>query len=67
MFVHDALKELIMCGETEIPAPDLESIINKLSETNDGTTEFDKQFQVYIACWLVILMSWMQYSVKNVL
>ena len=50
MFIHDALLELIMCGETEIPAPDLESTINKLSETNDGTTEFDKQFQVYIAC-----------------
>ena len=53
MFIHDALLELIMCGETEIPAPDLESIINKLSETNDGTTEFDKQFQVY-SCSLLV-------------
>ena len=46
MFIHDALKELIMCGETEILAPNLGIVINKLSRTKDGVAGFEKQFQV---------------------
>ena len=46
MFIHDALKELIMCGETEILAPNLGIVINKLSKVKDGTSGFELQYQV---------------------
>ena len=48
MFIHDALKELILCGETEILAPNLGIAINKLSKVKDDTTGFEMQFEVYI-------------------
>ncbi len=32
IFLHDALKELIVCGETEIPAHALMTTINQLKE-----------------------------------
>ena len=46
MFVHDVLKELIMCGDTEILAPNLRIVINKLGRTKRGITGFEQQFQV---------------------
>ena len=46
MFIHDALKELILCGETEILAPNLGIAINKLSKVKDDTTGFEMQFEV---------------------
>ena len=46
MFIHDALKELIMCGETEILAPNLGIVINKLSKVKDSTSGFELQYQV---------------------
>ena len=56
MFIHDALKELILCGETEILAPNLRIVINKLSRMTDGTTGFEKQFQVLIILFYDIEM-----------
>ena len=47
MFIHDALKELILCGETEILAPNLGIVINKLSKVKDDATGFELQFEVY--------------------
>jgi hypothetical protein len=47
MFIHDALKELILCGETEILAPNLGIVINKLSKVKDeSATGFELQFEV---------------------
>ena len=46
MFIHDALKELILCGETEILAPNLGIVINKLSKVKDGASGFELQFEV---------------------
>ena len=46
MFIHDALRELIMCGETEILAPKLDSTIKSLRQTKDGISGFEQQFQV---------------------
>ena len=48
MFIHDALKEFIMCGETEVLAPNLGILINKLGRTKLGITGFEQQFQVCI-------------------
>ena len=47
MFIHDALKELILCGETEILAPNLGIVINKLSKVKDDATGFELQFEVH--------------------
>ena len=47
MFIHDALKELIMCGVTEISAPNLGIAINKLRrKRDDNISGFQQQFQV---------------------
>lgn len=46
MFIHDALKEFILCGETEVLAPNLGIIINKLSKMKDVVSGFEQQFQV---------------------
>ena len=48
-FIHDALNELIMCGETEIAATNLKTTINHLSTRIEGKeiTGFEHQFQVW--------------------
>ena len=46
MFIHDALKEFIMCGETEVAAPNLRIVVRRLGRTNEGISGFQKQFQV---------------------
>ena len=49
IFIHDALNEFIMYGETEIAAADMWTIINQLHLQNDpcsASTEFEHQFQV---------------------
>ena len=50
MFIHDALEELITCGETYISAPELRDVINSLNKVNPSTpahdTYFEEQFQV---------------------
>ena len=54
MFVHDALSELVLCGETDIPAADIRISINNLKKTITGEniTGFQKQFQVDNFCML---------------
>ena len=46
VFIHDTLKELLLCGETEIQAQNLGIVINKLSGTRDGSRGFERQFKV---------------------
>ncbi len=50
IFLHDALKELIVCGETEIPAHALMTTVNQLKEPaaadEDTPTGFQRQFKV---------------------
>ncbi len=61
IFLHDALKELIVCGETEIPAHALMTTVNQLKEPaavdeeidmaqswleQDTPTGFQRQFNV---------------------
>ena len=50
MFVHDALSELVLCGETDMIAADIRKGINKLKRTisGDTITGFQKEFQVYM-------------------
>ena len=51
MFIHDALNEFILYGQTEIPAADLRKVIGQLNLQHDpcsAVTEFEHQFQVRI-------------------
>ena len=46
MFVHDAIDELIRCGETDIAAGDIRIAIANLSQTTaGGLTGFQKEFE----------------------
>ena len=49
MFVHDALCEVIQCGDTEIPAARLGSAVETMSHTvpGDTSTGFQQQFEVH--------------------
>ena len=46
MFIHDALSELFVCGETDILAANIKSNINRMKECSTGepVTGFQKQF-----------------------
>lgn len=63
MFIHDALEELITCGETAIRAPELRSAINALSTVDPDTanTAFEDQFKVLLSSSLTFY----QYIANN--
>ena len=47
IFIHNALSELVVCGETEVAAANLKIEANQLQkETADGITGFQKHLQV---------------------
>ena len=48
MFIHDALEELITCGETDIAAPNLRVRLTKMYKLVSGKaiTGFEEQFRV---------------------
>ena len=49
VFIHDAVLETLICGDTQVPASDLRRSIDQLKNTKkslDGKSGFDRQFQV---------------------
>ena len=48
VFIHEALNELITCGETDITAAKLRIITNRIHQNAEGkkTTGFEEQFEV---------------------
>ena len=48
MFIHDALKEYISCGDTSVMAYQLRQVINDMSKEEDGQSGFERQFEVYL-------------------
>ena len=48
MFIHDAVLESLICGDTQIPASGLVSAIEKLKQRDSetGRTGFETQFHV---------------------
>ena len=50
-FIHDAVLEMLICGDTQIPASDIQRVLNRLRKADknfDGPemTGFHKQFRV---------------------
>ena len=45
-FIHDVLNEFILCGDTEIMAPNLRDAITQLNDIVNGETGFSGQFKV---------------------
>ena len=50
-FIHDAVLETLICGDTQIPASDIQRALDRLKKADKnfdgpGMTGFHKQFQV---------------------
>ena len=46
-FIHDAVLETLICGDTQIPASDLQRALEKLSKIDKhNKTGFDKHLKV---------------------
>ena len=64
MFIHDALDELITCGETEIAASNLRVKVGRMQKNipGKGANAFFEQFQVRQSVSLCIDMYFMCFS-----
>lgn len=48
-FIHDAVLESLMCGDTHIPSADFCQVLKNIKKkSNNGKTALDKQFQVFL-------------------
>ena len=58
MFIHDALNELIMCGDTHIGVLELAAKIANMrqADPNTGVTRFQDQFKVHKCYKLAITL-----------
>ena len=47
-FIHDVVLESVTCGDTQISARDLKSVISRLKtkDQTTGKTQFETQFEV---------------------
>ena len=46
MFVYNAVRELLLLGDTSIKANDLKSVISQLKSKSDGKNSYQEQFDV---------------------
>ena len=56
MFVYDAVRELLLLGDTSIKANDLKSVISQLKSKSDGKYSYQEQFDV--SAWLTASDTW---------
>lgn len=49
MFIHDAVLEAVVCGNTEVSATNMRKYVNSLQSSDTGNS-FEKQFQVTCLC-----------------
>ena len=62
MFVYDAVRELLLLGDTSIKANDLKCVISQLKSKSDGKHSYQKQFDV--SAWLMTHGCKILYSAK---
>lgn len=57
IFIHDALEELITCGDTSFNVQSMRVKVNRMGKVNPETelTGFQEQFQVCKCMWLYTL------------
>ena len=51
VFIHDALSDVITCGDTRLVASELHNRVNALHEVhsqNGSSSGFEEQFEVYV-------------------
>ena len=62
VFVHDALCEVIQCGDTEILASRLSSTVENMAQNISGQTitGFQEQFQVSTLCFSNIVFRFLE-------
>ena len=48
IFIHDAILESVICGETEIPSANLRKALEEMNQTDpkENITTLEKQFKV---------------------
>ena len=46
VFIHDALKDYISCGDTSVVAYKLKMVIDDMSKEEGGQSGFERQFKV---------------------
>ena len=53
IFIHDALEELITCGDTSFNVQSMRVKVNRMGKVNPETekTGFQEQFEVYKHCY----------------
>ena len=64
MFIHDALRDYITCGDTSVPAHELKAAIATFMRVNKNTemTGFQEQFDVRtIKCNISMFWPWEMY------
>ena len=51
VFLHDAILESVICGDTQVNAADLRHIMHKYTkaDVSTGLTKFESQFNVSVA------------------
>ena len=64
MFIHDAMNELVVCGETEVLAPNIRVNISRMERLvvgEEAVSGFQKQFEVF-AChrYVCLILSFPQ-------
>ena len=61
MFVYDAVRELLLLGDTSIKANDLKSVISQLKSKSDGKHSYQEQFDV--SAWLTASDTWVHNNI----
>ena len=69
MFIHDALSELVVCGETDIPAANIRISIDQMKElvVGEALTVFQKQFKVIVRRGKITTTPTISYTQNNLL
>ena len=69
MFIHDAVLEALICGDTHILVSDLHQAVERLKqkdEHNEGKTGFEQQFEVTTKSFTTEVLLCIHFSIEDV-